>query len=126
MRLASFVLMGLIRHMIYEKEFISSTEQNCTNLNTNKCNKTPMTDITRKPINSALPFCTHQPNEECIYTVKRRSHLSCELSCTHSKLNVISYTKKMIRTEAKISKQSNNQENFYKVTSFDYTKLVLW
>jgi len=32
------------------KEFKSSTEKNYSNLNTNKCNKTPMTDITKKPI----------------------------------------------------------------------------
>jgi len=49
MRLASFVLMGLIRHMMYNEESKSSTEKNYTNLNTNKCNKTPMTDITKKP-----------------------------------------------------------------------------
>jgi len=32
------------------KEFKSSTEKNYTNMNTNKRNKTPMTDITKKPI----------------------------------------------------------------------------
>jgi len=32
------------------KKFKSSTEKNYTNLNTNKCNRTPMTDITKIPI----------------------------------------------------------------------------
>jgi len=53
MQLASFILRGLIRHMMYNdrmKKFKSSTEKNYTNLNTNKCNKTPLTDIIKKPI----------------------------------------------------------------------------